>query len=176
MLIGAFTAIAALVVSDLAVDAREGAPVGHLAIEGVAMALALAGAATVTVTLARARRELAAALEARRTLERRAHTLAAEAAAWREQAASVLRGLGEAIERQFEAWGLTDAEREVALLLLKGFGTREIAALRDTTDRTVRQQAQGVYAKSGLAGRAELSAFFLEDLLLPGTAVTRPPR
>jgi hypothetical protein len=31
----------------------------------------------------------------------------------------------------------------------------------------VRQQAIAVYRKSGLAGRAELSAFFLEDLLLP---------
>jgi hypothetical protein len=32
---------------------------------------------------------------------------------------------------------------------------------------TVRQHAVAVYRKSGLAGRAELSAFFLEDLLLP---------
>jgi hypothetical protein len=31
----------------------------------------------------------------------------------------------------------------------------------------VRQHAVSVYRKSGLAGRAELSAFFLEDLLLP---------
>jgi hypothetical protein len=31
----------------------------------------------------------------------------------------------------------------------------------------VRQHAVAVYRKSGLAGRAELAAFFLEDLLLP---------
>jgi hypothetical protein len=31
----------------------------------------------------------------------------------------------------------------------------------------VRQHAVSVYRKSGLAGRAELSAFFLEDLMLP---------
>jgi hypothetical protein len=31
----------------------------------------------------------------------------------------------------------------------------------------VRQQTLAVYRKTGLAGRAELSAFFLEDLFLP---------
>jgi hypothetical protein len=32
----------------------------------------------------------------------------------------------------------------------------------------VRQQALAVYRKSGLNGRNDLAAFFLEDLLLPG--------
>ena len=31
----------------------------------------------------------------------------------------------------------------------------------------MRQQSLAVYRKSGLSGRAELAAFFLEDLLLP---------
>ena len=35
------------------------------------------------------------------------------------------------------------------------------------SERTVRRRAVSVYRKSGLAGRADLSAFFLEDLLLP---------
>ena len=39
--------------------------------------------------------------------------------------------------------------------------------MRDASERTVRQQALAVYAKSGLGGRAELAAFFLEDLLAP---------
>jgi hypothetical protein len=34
----------------------------------------------------------------------------------------------------------------------------------------VRQHAVSVYRKSGLSGRAELAAFFLEDLLLPQPA------
>ena len=41
-----------------------------------------------------------------------------------------------------------------------------IANLRATSERTVRQRAKDVYRKAGLSGRAELSAFFLEDLLL----------
>jgi hypothetical protein len=55
----------------------------------------------------------------------------------------------------------------VAMLLLKGLGHKEAASVLDRSERTVRQHAVSVYRKSGLAGRAELSAFFLEDLLLP---------
>ncbi len=86
---------------------------------------------------------------------------------WRNESRSFLNGLGEAIESQFTRWNLTEAEREVALLLLKGLSLKEIAAVRATTERTIRAQAQSVYSKAGLNGRASLSAFFLEDLLAP---------
>ena len=86
---------------------------------------------------------------------------------WRDRAESLLRGLGEEIDRQLRAWELTPVERETALLLLKGFGHKEIAHLQDKSERTVRQHAVAVYRKSGLGGRAQLAAFFLEDLLLP---------
>jgi DNA-binding CsgD family transcriptional regulator len=107
---------------------------------------------------------------ASRSLERTRDELEArgsERDAWRVRAEKLLRGLGEEIDRQLRAWGLTPAERETALLLLKGYGHKEIAALQDKSERTVRQHAVAVYRKSGLSGRAELSAFFLEDLLLP---------
>lgn len=93
---------------------------------------------------------------------------AAERDAWRRSAESVLAGLGQAIDRQFTAWGLTPTEREVALLLLKGYGHKQVAAQTGRGERTVRQHAVAVYQKSGLAGRAELAAFFLQDLMLPG--------
>lgn len=86
---------------------------------------------------------------------------------WRGRAQRLLQGLGVEIDRQLRSWKLTSAEREVALLLLKGFSTKQIAALLERSDRTVRQHCSAVYKKSGLAGRAELGAFFLEDLLLP---------
>jgi len=54
-------------------------------------------------------------------------------------------------------FGLTD-------LLLRGYGHKKIAELLQKSERTVRQQAIAVYRKSGLHGRAELSAFFLEGL------------
>lgn len=90
-----------------------------------------------------------------------------EAARWREEAQQALQGLGAAIDRQFARWELTPAEREVALLLLKGLSLKEVADVRGTSERTARDQARSVYRKAGLSGRSELSAFFLEDLLLP---------
>jgi len=70
-------------------------------------------------------------------------------------------------------WGLTPAEREVALLLLKGQSHKQIAYTTGRSERTVRQHAVAVYQKSGLSGRAELAAFFLEDLLLPEASATK---
>jgi putative tricarboxylic transport membrane protein len=83
------------------------------------------------------------------------------------EAETLLRGLSEQIDRQFAEWGLTRAEREVALLMLKGLRHKEIACVRQTSERTVRQQAFTIYKKAGLDGRTNLAAFFLEDLLLP---------
>jgi DNA-binding CsgD family transcriptional regulator len=86
---------------------------------------------------------------------------------WRNESRALLAGLGEAIDRQFVLWGLTEAEHEVALLLLKGLSTKEIAAVRGGSERTAREHAGAIYAKAGLTGRAALAAFFLEDLLAP---------
>lgn len=97
----------------------------------------------------------------------------AELAKWRESARSALEGLGAAIDAQFGRWGLTGAEREVALLLLQGHGHKQIAAQTGRSERTVRQHAVAAYQKSGLRGRAELAAFFLGDLALPGAARER---
>lgn len=93
---------------------------------------------------------------------------------WRRLAENALRGLGEAIDQQFDAWALTPAEKETALFLLKGFSHKETAALTNRSERTVRQHAVSVYRKSGLGGRAELSAFFFEDMLLPSATATAP--
>jgi len=82
-------------------------------------------------------------------------------------ARQALEGLGAAIDREFAKWGLTEAERDVALLLLKGLSHKEIAAARHTSEGTVRQQALGIYRKAGLTGRSNLAAFFLEGLTLP---------
>jgi len=90
-----------------------------------------------------------------------------DGAKWRADMSGLLSGLGAAIDAQFDRWQLTPAEREIALLMLKGLSHKEIAAVRDASERTVRQQARSIYGKANLSGRAALSAFFLEDLLLP---------
>lgn len=90
-----------------------------------------------------------------------------EAAQWRTQAKKHIEGLSHSIDLQLEKWGLTNSEKEITFLLLKGLSTKEIADLRSTSEKTVRGQATSIYAKSSLSGRSELSAFFLEDLLVP---------
>lgn len=86
---------------------------------------------------------------------------------WRRETQTHLKGVGDAIGREFSRWNLSIAERDVALLLLKGMTHKEIAALRTTSERTVREQARSIYRKAGLNSRAALSAYFLEDLLVP---------
>jgi DNA-binding CsgD family transcriptional regulator len=91
----------------------------------------------------------------------------AERDAWRSRARGALEGLGVVVQEQLQAWELTRAEREVAVLLLKGQSHKAIARSTGRSPQTVRQHASVVYAKSGLAGRAELSAYFLDELMLP---------
>lgn len=69
------------------------------------------------------------------------------------------------VQHQFKRWKLTPSEEDVSVCLLKGLSFREIAVIRNTSERTVRQQAAVVYKKAGLSGRHELAAWFFEDML-----------
>lgn len=95
--------------------------------------------------------------------------------AWRKSAESALTSFSSAVDQRLTDWGLTATEREVALLLLKGLGHKQIAASTGRSERTVRQHAVSVYEKSGLGGRAELAAFFLGGLILPTTDRSATP-
>jgi len=75
------------------------------------------------------------------------------------------------IHAKFDAWSLTPSECEVALLLIKGFSAQEISDLRETRPGTVKSQSSAIYQKAGVAGRNELVAYFVEDLLA-GETVT----
>lgn len=77
---------------------------------------------------------------------------------------------------QFRAWRLTPAEREVALLLLKGRSHKEIAAATGRSERTVRQHAIAAYQKAGLGGRAELAAFLAGGADASGGRRTHGPQ
>ncbi len=112
-----------------------------------------------------------------RALEREFQRLAARARTDREAAdravseyQDLFRGLQATVMDELGRWGLTEAEQEVAILLLKGNPHRDVARARGTSERTVREQAQAVYRKSGLGGRTELAAHFLNDVLPEGDA------
>ncbi|MDT8372106.1 MAG: LuxR C-terminal-related transcriptional regulator [Gammaproteobacteria bacterium] len=69
------------------------------------------------------------------------------------------------IHQQFDDWQLSQSQQEIGLLLLKGLSFNEIAAIRQTKEKTVRQQASEIYKKAGVSGRHAFSAWFFEDFL-----------
>lgn len=160
ILVAALTAIVLGGTADLILDRPERWFSFHVIFETVMIAGALVMATALWLGWWRAERS---ARELRRSLEERR----AERDAWRESAEHALEGLGAAINAKFDEWELTPAERQVALYLLKGHTHKWIARYTDRSHQTVRQHAAAVYRKADLSGRAELSAFFLEGLMLP---------
>lgn len=69
------------------------------------------------------------------------------------------------IEEHFTEWGLTPAERDVALFAIKGLSIQEIATARATSDGTVKAQTNAIYRKAGVSGRTQLLSLFIEDLM-----------
>ena len=84
---------------------------------------------------------------------------------WRQRAENQLDQYRQAIVEQFDEWDATDAERDVGQLILRGLSHKEIARLRNTSEATVRQQAQSLYRKANMPNKGAFSAYFLDDVL-----------
>ena len=69
------------------------------------------------------------------------------------------------LQERFAAWGLTPAERDVALFAIKGLSTQDIAQLRATSEGTVKAQTTAIYRKAGVSGRPQLLSLFIDDLM-----------
>lgn len=69
------------------------------------------------------------------------------------------------IESQFIHWKLTKAEKEVAWLILKGFSFKEIAKLRQVSEKTVQQQSSAIYKKSNTENRHTFISVFMDDFI-----------
>lgn len=77
------------------------------------------------------------------------------------------------VSERFDEWGLTPAERDVALFALKGLSIAEIARLRDTSEGTVKAQTAAIYRKAGVTSKAQFFSLFIDDLLSDGLNVPR---
>lgn len=175
-LLAAFIVVALFSAVDIWSDLREGTDLAHVAAEGAILFIGLVGAAFMA-------RRLILVLRHAQAMHREAAELAeeldvtrAEANRWRNEARDLMNGLAAALDQQFDRWSLSPAEKEVALLLLKGLSHKDIAEVRSVTEATARQQARAVYKKAGLSGRHDLAAFFLEDLMLPMHESDEPVR
>jgi DNA-binding NarL/FixJ family response regulator len=165
-LVGA-AAVALLLTLEVVTD-ENGVTPAELLLEVLELALTVTAAVGAALLVERLQSQHQEKLALLRDLE----AARGEGEAWRREVQTHLAGLGSAIEKQLDQWKLTAAEADVALLILKGFSHKEIAALRSTSEATVRQQAGMIYKKSGMHGRAPFCAYFLEDLL-PPRAVAR---
>lgn len=161
--IGSVLLLVAILVSiDVYNDSREGVVGLHVLSEGLIGVLAVAGVFYL----------MSGTVKLKHRLHQEIADFSAfkqEAAAWRADSRKYIDGLSLAIDQQLSKWKLTTAEKEVAFLLLKGLSLKEVADVRKTTEKTARVQSTAIYAKAGISGRSELSAFFLEDLLLPAS-------
>jgi DNA-binding CsgD family transcriptional regulator len=132
-----------------------------LAVDAVSILLTIGAAVGVALLVQR----MHAQHEEKMSLLRDLEIARAEGDGWRRRMESHLAGIRIEMEKQFEAWGMTAAEREIGMLILKGLSHKEVASLRGTSEATVRQQAQSIYQKANLPGKTAFSAYFLEDLV-----------
>jgi DNA-binding CsgD family transcriptional regulator len=94
------------------------------------------------------------------------------------QLQAVSGAFGELLRQRFSEWGLTRAERDVALFAIKGMGIAEIATLRNRSQGTVKAQTNAIYRKAGVSSHAQLLSLFIEELMVDGLDVaglTSPP-
>jgi len=154
--------------ADVFYDYREGASMAHLLVELSIALVSFALIAALTVGIWKQSRSN--------------NRLKAELASFSENSEQILPpGLATArhelalvLKEQFENWQLTQTERQVAMLLLKGLSFKEIASVRGTMEKTVRQQASAIYKKANVSGRHAFSAWFIEDLLYKGGHLCPP--
>jgi FixJ family two-component response regulator len=72
-----------------------------------------------------------------------------------ERVLSNSRPLTQAVEELLARAQLTEKERAVARLLLDGLSSNEIAELEQNSPKTIRQHVTQIYAKCGVASRAQ---------------------
>lgn len=152
--------VSSMTIVDILTDTKEGVSWWHVSIEGIVALISLFG----VFYLLKGTFTLKHSLKNEKELSSK---LLEESKMWKEKSKKYLDGLSFSIDEQLSKWELTKSEKEIAFLLLKGFSFKEIGEFRGTTEKTARSQSAVIYSKAGLSNRSQLSAFFLEDLLLP---------
>ena len=75
------------------------------------------------------------------------------------------------VQARFDHWGFTEAEKDIALLTIKGMTVAEIAALRKTSEGTIKSQNNSIYRKAEVRSRTQLLGTLIDELLVDTRAV-----
>ena len=143
---------------DLVADLSHGADTGHIVKEAVIVSISTIAIAWLLWGLHQQRLEI-------RFLQHELETANKPQAPPKKYVLEARKKLGDVVTQQFTEWMLTGSEIEVGWLLLKGLSLKEVAIVRNTQEKTVRQQASSIYKKAGVSGRHAFSAWFIEDIL-----------
>jgi DNA-binding NarL/FixJ family response regulator len=143
---------------DVLTDISLGVPVWHIFTEGLIVLISAIGATFLikdikarTLNIDSLKKELTVSDEKLRDIS--------------EEMKNARHEYSAVIHTQLESWALTISEKEVAMLLLKGLSFKEISGVRNTKEKTVRQQASTIYSKANVEGRHEFAAWFFEDFI-----------
>jgi DNA-binding NarL/FixJ family response regulator len=152
------TLVAIFFITDIFFDMQEGIPVSHIWHEVVMFGIAF-GALIWQIRVIMKKNDHIESLNTELLDTKQSYQ------EWKAKTHASAQEIRQLIDKQFLLWHLSHSEKDVALLLIKGLSMKEIAEIRNTQEKTVRQQATTIYKKSELSGRQELAAFFLEDIL-----------
>ena len=157
------TSIFALV--DIVLDISEGVKFNHLVHEAALWLFSMIGAVYQFRIIKWQNKEMESFQQKIQDLDEVNLKLKKEQEIFEKKISHLSNEFLSSIDEQFNQWSFSRGEKEIALLLIKGLSMKDIASIRGSNESTVRQQASQIYKKSSLAGRMELSAFFLDDLL-----------
>ena len=143
---------------DLVSDLSHGADTEHIIKEAIIVSISIIAIAWLLFGLHQQRLEI-------RSLQQELESATDPETRPRKYVLEARKNLGNVVTRQFSEWMLTGSEAEIGWLLLKGLSLKEIAIVRNTQEKTVRQQASSIYKKAGISGRHAFSAWFIEDIL-----------
>lgn len=145
---------------DMFFDVKEGLPLEHLLHEALLLVFCLVLTLFQVSVISRQKKSL-------QSNQKEIQALTQSKEDFRLKSLRFSQDFSEAVAQQFVDWKLTESERDIAILLIKGLSMKEIAEDRQSKETTVRQQAASIYRKAQVEGRQDLTSFFLEDLFSP---------
>lgn len=146
-------------VMDIFLDGQDGLSSIHILIEIFTLVLSIAAAMFFLFNSIKITRE-------NQALSQSIVSEVAKKEHYKQKVLKYSDGLSQAIEQEFQKWGLSQTETIIGFLILKGLSSKEMAEIQGSQDKTIRHHCSSIYKKSGLSSRSELSAYFLEDLLV----------
>lgn len=143
---------------DIIADLQLEIPAWHIMQESILVLLTVIGSVYLSNDLIRRSRQVKSLALRLAQADKRIDNMSS-------QMRSARKDYSQAVASQFDTWGFTKSEQQVAFLLLKGLSFKEIAEVRKTKEKTVRQQASSIYGKARVDGRHTFCAWFMEDFI-----------